>query len=172
MRRVALALPFGIAIITMVVAGPARAAVQLLEFGRETLRGIDAVGVVVEILHEDVEVAGLTTSPIQTDAEDRLRQSGIRVLSKSDRAAAPGRPHVYVSIDLDPDSYAYLVRVEFRQDVESFVRRGSTIPGVPTWVSGSRGVVGQTVPDGVRDTVRDDIDRFIGDFLAVNPNMP
>jgi hypothetical protein len=59
---------------------------------RATLRGVEGVLVVVEDLGDDVEQAGLTRQQLQTDVELRVRQAGIRVLTRAEREGMPGTP--------------------------------------------------------------------------------
>jgi hypothetical protein len=68
------------------------------EFERESLKGLQGVGVLIENLNADAERAGLDSSTLTTDVELRLRQAGIVVLSRAERVRAPGSPYLYVNV--------------------------------------------------------------------------
>jgi len=135
------------------------------EYTRRTLKGIKAVGVIVEELRKEVP-SGLTKRQLQTDVELRLRKAGITVISSNQEAA----PYLYVrvnSIQL-PNSiqYVYAVGVELNQTVK--LARDMTKTSVATtWDKGGTGCTSR--PGGIRDGVADYVDQFITAYLSVNP---
>lgn len=52
-----------------------------LSTGKESLKGLKGVNVLVDNLKPDIEKDGLKTSSIQTDVELKLRMAGIKVLT-------------------------------------------------------------------------------------------
>ena len=65
--------------------------------------------------------------------------------------------------------YSYFVTVKFVQTVH-LVRYKKIICFAPTWEStGVFGTVGEENVDSIRIDVRDQVNEFINDYLAVNP---
>lgn len=88
-----------------------------------SLRGLNGVGVEVEQVGKEAEDRGLGRDLIQTAAELRLRQAGIRVLTRTESLRAPveGAPFVYVRVTaFDPAGTGLItcvVGVSLRQNV-------------------------------------------------------
>lgn len=139
---------------------------------KESLKGLEGVGVLVEDMQENAMRVGLNRTQIITDVELRLRMAGIKVLTREERYAQPGSPYLYVqvnSIYLESiEHLAYTVRVLLDQDV-SLTHNNTQFRGA-TWKEGMIGNVHKyDAKEVVRDAVKDLIDKFINDYLAVNP---
>lgn len=137
---------------------------------RETLRGLRGVGVVLEGPGVEAGQDGLTSAAIQTDVHGKLETAGIRVLDASD----PLVPFLYIIVKLtkrENGLYTYSSRVELRQLVQPVGRPGVTFFG-DTWHTDEIGVIGANRLPTLRETVKDQVDRFIKDYLAVNPKTP
>ena len=131
---------------------------------RASLKGIQAVRVVVEHFDPVTEWVGLTAAQVQTDIEGQLRKAGIRV----DDSAA-GSLRVVAGFTTDNTHYAYALGLEFDQPVVmQLTYMGTT---ATTWSSGwSVGLAGQNLLAlAVQMTAREQVDRFINAFRAVNP---
>jgi hypothetical protein len=135
---------------------------------RSSLRGLKGVEVIIDLSpRPEVEQNGLTASAIRTDVELKLRQAGIPVL-----ATEGGNPWLGVIINVLPSSgtiWPYVITVELRQS--AFLLRDSSILalGTVTWSVGSFGGVGKQDLRSVRDDAKDQVDKFINAYLAVNP---
>jgi hypothetical protein len=132
---------------------------------RATLKGIEAVAVVVEDTNADAARDGLTRDQLQSDVEQRLRQAGITVDNH-----ALGVLAVFVNtLKIESGFYAYAIRVQFRQWVR--MERNLTIAALAsTWEASSVvGVIGTRALRDVRGSVRDRVDQFINAYLEQNP---
>ncbi len=140
---------------------------------RESLRGIKGIRVVIEHISPDAGRDGLIREQLETDVEWRLRRSGIAgiILRPEEETFSTPYLHVYVNAYKPRDSelYAYNVGVEFRQGV--LLPRDLTIKTyAATWKSTEIGTVaGRKLSNGIKDSVADQIDKFINDYLTVNP---
>jgi len=131
------------------------------------------VKVVVEDLSSDIEQAGLTVKQLQTDVELRLRLAGIHVLTAEERLSTPGKPFLYVNVNIVlgfASRGAYSIHVELNQQV-SLTTDGSLATGA-TWSTGIIGTVDRVRLDSVRNKVRDRVDAFINAYLSVHPRSP
>jgi hypothetical protein len=141
------------------------------ESDRATLRGVEGMYVIVEELEPEVERAGLTRHQLQTDVELRLRQAGIRVLTKEERLETLGAPWLYVNVNvvLRSDGLtAFSTRVELNQ--VALLKTDGSLVIVPTWSVASIGSVGRIrFVDTIRNDVRDYVDGFINAYLSVHP---
>jgi len=62
------------------------------------LKGLKAVSVVVQELDPDLKKSGVSETQVKTDTEERLKRSGIEVLSGKQRLQAPGQPYLFIVI--------------------------------------------------------------------------
>ena len=131
---------------------------------QEALVGLKGVEVIVEARDYKGESGGLSRDQIQTDVELRLRKAGIRVLTKKERGETPGQPDLYVVVSTY--FYAYLIEVGVREVVT--LARGFEAPGT-IWQTGLLGGVGTERKRMIRESVGDQVDMFINDYLAANP---
>ncbi|MFQ5875317.1 MAG: hypothetical protein ACE5JL_16175 [Dehalococcoidia bacterium] len=138
-----------------------------------TLSGLFGVEVVVENIKPEAERDGLTRAALQTDVELRLRQAGIRVLTKTQGLRTPGRPWLYLNVSTlkrSDGSYAYHASLGLKEYVR-LERAPSRVELAETWQTlGIIGTVGiQRLHTVVREAVRDMVDAFINAYLAANP---
>ena len=94
------------------------------ELTRLTLKGLPGVYVVVEEMQPNIEKhakkSGLTTLQLQADTERRLKENGIRALSRDEWMKTPGKPVLYVGVNTHETErywYAYDIKVEIQQIV-------------------------------------------------------
>lgn len=138
---------------------------------RQTLRGIKGVMVVITGISPEAEKDGLKKSDLQADVEARLKQAGIRVLSRAERFQAPGQPHLYVRfIDQkrsDMALYAISIAVHLEQHVR-LTRDAKVLVPAETW--GMTGVVsvGARELQNVRHLVVEYVDMFVEAMNAAN----
>jgi len=140
------------------------------ESDRATLRGVEGMYVIVEELEPEVERAGLTRHQLQTEVELRLRQVGIRVLTKEERLETPGAPWLYVNVNvvLRSDGLtAFSTRVELNQ--VALLKTDGSLVIVPTWSVAYTGSVGSLRLSAIRNNVKDQVDHFINAYLSVHP---
>ena len=167
----------------LVVGGVARGATAN---HKESLRGLTGVCVRVERLSEDAKQNGLDEGGIQTDAEQKLRQAGIAVLTPAQAAKEPGSPTLYVHVNtkllfyptgvmFDPagrpyNSPPYIVNatVALLQNVVSVRDPNLRLREVKTWDAGYLRTLDPGALKQARDTVGDLVDQFIADWRAVN----
>jgi len=141
---------------------------------RQTLRGLKGVLVVITGISPEAERDGLKKSDLLADVEDRLKQAGIRVLSRAERFQAPGQPHLYVRfIDqkrTDMELYAISIAVHLEQHVR-LTRDAKVLVPAETW--GMTGVVsvGAKELQSVRRLVVDYVDLFVEAMIAANGAM-
>ena len=139
---------------------------------KDTLKGLQGVSVLIESLDSGKEKYGLTTQQMQTDVELRLRQNGIKVLSNKEMYAAPGMPYLYVNVNLviteDSPIAGYSISVQLKQNI--LLERDPTknCCGATTWDSGGAGFISKGRIPTLRENIKDQIDIFSNDYLAVN----
>ena len=135
-----------------------------------SLKGLPGMQVVVEGIPPDAERDGLYRSVLQTDVESQLKAAGITVLTEEQYQKHPAMPYLYVNVNTvrsDPGLYAYSINISFRQKAQ--LLSGEIGYGVSTWETGSIGVVGASRLSQARESVKGSVDRFIKDWLTVNP---
>jgi hypothetical protein len=145
------------------IAGQIRFATK----GRDTLVGLDSIGVAIENLDLAALEAGLSPDHLQTDVELKLRLAGIKV--------SAGEPYLYVQVGTvkSPSAPIYAVAINVELDQKVFLARDPNIVTIgTTWHSGKVVYASKDkFVEGVRGRIRDLVDEFINDFLAANPRQ-
>ncbi len=173
-----------LSILLLVLGGVARGA---SENHRESLRGLTGVSVRVERLSENARQDGLDERNIQTDAEQKLRQAGIAVLTPSQAAQAPGSPILYIFVNakllfyptgvtFDPAGrpynnppYVVMVTVSLLQNAVAARDPNLKLREAKTWDAGYMRSLDPSALKQARMIVGDLVDGFIADWKAVNP---
>lgn len=138
--------------------------------GKDTLEGLQGVPVIVYPFAPEVEKYGLSTQQLHTDVELRLRQNGIKVLSLT-----PEHTHLYLQITAkirtDTPVVAYTILLDLMEVV--FLERDITKRcWAQVWSTRGVGSVGIGKIESIREKVKDCVDEFSNDYLAVNPTLP
>ncbi len=139
---------------------------------RKSLAGISILGVFVDSLSPDALTDGLTRDQLKTDVELKLSLAGIDLSTKFDASL----PYIYVQVayfnrsDVEgrPIECTLGVNISFIQTATLFWNQ-EFMP-VVTWnhsaiASGPRGK-GRGL---VQEQISDIMDKFINDYIAVNP---
>jgi hypothetical protein len=158
---------------------------------RVVLKGEDYMAVGVD-LAAALQSDGVQSEQIMTDIQLRLRQAGVRVVDQEIG------PHLYVSIDAVKSGngiYAYEVIARFTtlvvraSDFSELLSVSAPVPPelppisraavwrlrnsaviATVWDQSIVGIAGAVrIRETIRDSVRDVVDRFLNDWLAVNP---
>jgi len=146
---------------------------DLTEYTRHTLQGLQGVAVVVESIKSDAEADGLLSTDLQADTELKLSQAGIAVLAQDQWRQTPGRPWLYVSVNTIKylASYFFSIDVQLKQEV-SLPRQPSLVTSSATWEVGSIGfVISPDLSQKIRDSVSGYVNHFIRDFLSANGKL-
>jgi hypothetical protein len=132
--------------------------------GRETLRGLTQVHVLIENLDDDELKAGLTKDQIKVDTELRLRKARIKVVD-DDQSYLSVR--VTAIADAETGRWSFAVAVTMNQLAElTRTRRPFT---ADTWGTGGLWTADNSqFLLAVRQAVGDSVDKFINDYLAAN----
>jgi len=140
--------------------------------GKDSLKGLKSVYVIVDNLKSDIEKDGLSTSAIQTDVEQKLHMAGIKVLTEEEWTKEPGGPYLYIGVSSykrDTGLYAFHIEVELSQDVILYRKQDVLCPAI-TWACvGLTGTVGAKKVNGLREKVKGRVDLFIKDYFEMNP---
>ena len=135
---------------------------------RATLKGLEGVLVVVEGFSADNGRAGFSEEPFKTAAELKLRLAGIKVSTKEERAASPGKPYLYVHVNTlatEPNrGEPFSINLQMHQTVH--LVRNVEFATATTW---SKGITGNGDADFVLETFKGLMNRFLNAWLSVNP---
>jgi hypothetical protein len=140
---------------------------------RATLRGLKGVGVLIEKLPQEVEKEGLNRDQLQVAVESRLRQAGIRVLTKEESFKTPEEPYLYININVniaktESEIYPYSIDLLFIQRV-SLLRNPNLTAYAVTWSKGGVGSIEKTIVGELKETVEEMVDTFISAYVEENP---
>ncbi len=139
------------------------------ESDRQTLRGLQGVHVVIESVNPKIKGDGLTKDRLRTDMEQKLRKAGIKVLSETENQMTPGRPYMYLNINILKykyfPAYIYNIRVEVVQDVY-LVRLFDVRTGGVTWSINTAGIAPRLRE--IRTSIESLVDYFAKAYLSIN----
>jgi hypothetical protein len=145
------------------------------ETSRQTLSGLRGVHVLVEDLQSNIvklfDKFGFSKDQLQKNVELKLRGAGVKVLSRNEWLASPGRPILYVAVNTHQREkywWAYDIRVELHQ-MASLEVNPATKAMVSTWSTNMTGVVNIGTLNTLNEPVKVLTDLFINAFLSVNP---
>lgn len=159
------------ALVLLVGVASDASAQMFVAAGRDTLRGLPGVEIVVEPIQPEMEQGELTTAGIRDGAARQLRAAGIAVYATQEENPSPAKPYVYVHVNglklPDHDSYVAGVQVQLRQTLRSEVT-GSNIVNATTWETYNVLSVPAVAVDRLREEIADYLDQFIRDWHAVH----
>lgn len=142
-----------------------------VSFGRETLRGLEVVAVVVEKHGLDqAGREGLGQADLQALVEDRLYRNGVGVVSLEGLRALPRQPVLYLRpsvVQVLPQGYCYGINIFLMQQVTML--DGQRTEAL-TWEHGILGTVVAGDWSTFTASLDKTLDAFINDFISVNHN--
>jgi hypothetical protein len=136
------------------------------KYENDTLKGINALFVIVENLSSGATELGLTKEVLQTDVELKLRLAGISVVTQEAGVKLPGTPYLWVQVTVTEGAHAANIAVAVRQDVR-LERNDGLAFGASTWDVNL--TVASPTAQGIRDYNKDIVDQFLNAWLSVNP---
>ena len=145
---------------------------QFIQTGRDTLRGLPGVEVLVEPIDPQLERQGLMASAVHANVERYLAARSITVYPNQVGNASEAKPYLYIhvsglSLPLQ-QGYALAVDVQVRQTLRSLVT-GSAIVNAMSW---DQQMVMIVPPGGgmqrVHAQVQTLVDQFVQDWRAVH----
>jgi hypothetical protein len=160
-----------VALLILASAAHEASAQMFVTTGRDTLRSLPGVEVVVESLPPELERAGLKAIDLRTDVDRRLRAKKVPIFGSQGANPSAAKAYLYVHLNAlaipGGDLYAIAIQVQVRQTVRSLVTSSNIVDAV-TWDSHT--VVGASAKElaSVRDEIGEHVDRFIGDWAAVH----
>ena len=155
---------------------------------RRTLQGIKGLGVLIEILPPDAKTIGLSKERLKTLVELKLRMADVKVLPYDEEIPATVlSPYLYLNLNVKKisESYAFayavmatlkfdqLVVLHRNKDIICFAttwddRQGAVIVGT----GNDSLVINRRLTNFAEKTVKELVDEFLNDYLAVNPKEP
>ena len=135
-----------------------------------SLKDLPGVRVVVEHFRSGAEDAGFDSQAFQTDVELKLRMAGIKVTKD------PDFPELYLNVNAlhreRNRNHAYGISLNLIQPVrlQSQLRSDPEKTAEDIWaITWTTGLLGFGVVADARAAVKDLVDRFVNDWLEVNP---
>jgi hypothetical protein len=144
---------------------------QFIATGRDTLRGLPGVEVLVEPLAPQLEEAGLAGSAIRANVEGQLRAGGILLYTSQTDNSSLAKAYLYVQVSglsMPRQGYALSVQVQLRQTLRSLVTQSAIVNAMSWDQQNVTLVFAGSGMQGVHSEVRRLVDRFVQDWRAVH----
>ncbi len=140
--------------------------------GRDTLRGLPGVEVLIEPLQPELERAGVTGALMAASVTQQLKAAGITVYADQRQNPSPSQPYLYVHVNAAPDersgAFAVAIQVHLRQTLSSLTTE-SRVVNAMSWDAHSVAVMPVAMLKAdVADEVQDLVARFVADWRAVH----
>ena len=133
---------------------------------RLTLTGIQGLYVIVEEMQPNFQKyavkPGLTKEQLQKDVELRLKEMGIKVLSRDEWMKTPGKPVLYISVNTHESErywYAYDIKIEVQQIVKMEANPKINTMAA-TWSMNMTGITNI----GALNIIKGDVEVLLGKF--------
>jgi len=144
-----------------------------LDLGRQSLRGLEGVHIIVRKLPPEIESKGLTRKSLQEDVESTLNQAKIKVLSAREALFSEGAPSLDLDIKISElrhpseklSGYIYSIALTLAQGV-MLGRDPKIALHADTWKVEDYGQASNL--DEIRFKIKDMIDRFVTSYQAAN----
>lgn len=140
--------------------------------GRDTLRGLPGVEVIVEQLQPELEAVGLTTPSVRAVVVQRLAAARIPVYATQVANTSDAKPYVYVHLNAagvpGAAGYAVAVQVQVRQTLQSLVT-GFRIVDAVTWDAHTVVHATGAMLPAATAAVQQFVEQFVVDWAAVHP---
>jgi hypothetical protein len=123
--------------LALIVMASSASAQMFVSTGRDTLRGLPGVEVVVEELPPEVQRAGLASDVVRGEVQRRLAASGVTLYTTQQQNASPAKAYLYLhlnALELPGGTMAIAVQLQLRQTVKSIVTTSSIVNAM-TWDS-------------------------------------
>ena len=154
-----------------IVASTAHAQ-MFIATGRDTLRGLSGVEIVVEVAQPELARRGLDPAAIRADVERRLRGAGVAVYASQAENPSLAKPFLYVhlnALELPRGAgYAVALQVHLRQTLRSAVTNSQVVNAM-TWDAHNVVVAPTDGLAAVRGELDTYVDAFVRDWAAVHP---
>ncbi len=163
---------FSVLVMILLLSSVVQAQSRQFVWGKDVLKGLKSVNVLVVNRSPDIEKDGLKTSSIQTDVELKLKMAGIKVLTEEESQKEPGKPFLVVRVNSFKDEkiklYFYNIEVQLIEIV-GLERDTNLRCNAATWSTIGNGRVGIHEVASLRGITQTYVDKFIRAYLAVNP---
>ena len=155
----------------MLLAAAYAHAQQFVPTGRDTMRQLPGVEVLVEPLAPELAPSGLTGAAIRASVEAQLKTGRIQIYGSQTDNPSPAKAYLYVHVTglpLQGQGYVLSVEVQLRQSLRSVVTM-SNIVNAMTWDQQVVVVVpaARALQD-VNEEIRSLVSKFIQDWRAVH----
>lgn len=156
-------------IVVLLLAGlTARAGIERSD-SRDSLRGLKGIYVVSQFV--DLQPAGMTTGSVEKSVKAELTKAGVQV--DAEPKAAHADANLSITVDTIKQSqlgvYVFTVEVAVTQDVQLTRLPHAAPVAARTWSKTIQGITTPVRTDIIRQALKQQVDRFIAAYRAVNP---
>ena len=138
--------------------------------GRDTLRGLPGVEVLVEDVPAELRQGDLATATLRAAVEQRLRAGGVTVYGSHSANPSTAKAYLYVQLTALPlpgSVHAAAIQVHLRQTVRSSVTE-SNIVNAMTWDVHTIAAMKTGEGPLLRDLILEMVGQFVDDWRAVH----
>ncbi len=162
----------GVVAISLILAAASASAQLFVSTGRDTLRSLPGLEVLVEPLQPELESANFSASSLARDVAKQLRAGGVTLYTSQRTNPSDAKPYLYVHINAASTAtgrdYGVAVQVQLRQTLASVVTVSRVVNATSWDASDVVMTTDRTLPSDVSEAVRALVARFVDDWAAVH----
>ncbi len=172
MRRITGVRTVPVMMIALALTSSGAGAQMFVATGRDTLRGLPGVEVLVEPLQPELEQGGLTAASIAAQVTQQLKAAGITIYASQRDNPSTSKPYLYVHVNGINDErrigYAVAIQVHLRQTLASLTTE-SRVVNAMSWDAHSVAMIPSVMlKSDVSDEIESLVTRFVADWRAVH----
>jgi hypothetical protein len=165
----------GVALLLFVMSGASAVFAADSVVTRQTMKGLPGVYVLVAETHPHkiqkyAQKAGLMKEQLLKDVERKLKENGIKTLSRDEQLETWGNPVLYVHLNIQEKEryvYTYDIKAEIQQIVQMEANPAVKAP-LPTWSITTPGLANIGNLNGINNDVMSLVGQFAKTFILVN----
>jgi hypothetical protein len=168
LRAIVASMALGTALVPAFASG----AQMFVATGRDTLRSLPGVEVLIEPPGPALEGTGLTAGLLATEATRQLRAGNITVYESQRENPSAAKAYLYIHVNAAaagrPESYAVAIQVQVRQTLASLVTESRVVNAMGWDSHGVEVIPAARLKDAVVAAVAEHVARFVDDWRAVH----
>jgi len=158
-------------LLALVLASSGASAQLFVATGRDTLRGLPGIEVLIEPLQPELERVGLTAASIAAAVTQQLKAASVTIYVSQRENAGLSKPYLYVHVNAASEqggTYAVATQVQLRQTLASLTTESRIVNAMSWDAHGVSIIPAVQLQENVSAEIQSLVKRFIADWRSVH----